>query len=486
MVPDCIDPKVGSFLRDLMKKSALESVGDCANEYDFGHLWEARLHWSGCPACRPEFAGVPAFFRELGVGLEKRWGDALSDCRDCCLREKNAILAATDDLTKAYAEIMALWAIAEEDVFAFYLHGQEVMSLRPSTESRDGEPRASYGVGEPTLEACREFVSSLGPDLRSFIYAVVRCNDLLMSVREEMASEHAESGHWCGGEEVQQRMQTTIMNSKLQPDLLFSTIEMASIAYSLSLGDWPKDGLSTEVQTDLPLRTLTAQETMALQGVRQEWKRDFDNVGDSLDSLKAGQMEIVRLFEQHRRPATEYEPYIAAQLGGPLYSRLHQMTQRALQVVEHLYNVNQEPDGFALTAVRMAQGYENELNVRIIGPIVIELLAAGAQTYDAQGKSKEPLIRWGKIHKRGMTLGSWAWYLGRDTTMRSKVSERGFDAEAISKDAGWVSEVRNKAAHDFACDRTLADELRRRILCRDGILSRLHPMVATAADALTA
>jgi hypothetical protein len=105
------------------------------------------------------------------------------------------------------------------------------------------------------------------------------------------------------------------------------------------------------------------------------------------------------------------------------------------------------------------------------------LLASGTRTYDAEGKSDVPLIRWGKEYKRGMTLGSWAWYLGNDLVMRSKVSERGFDAKAISKDADWVSTVRNTAAHDFACDRTLADELRRRILCRDGVLSRLHPAV---------
>ena len=54
---------------------------------------------------------------------------------------------------------------------------------------------------------------------------------------------------------------------------------------------------------------------------------------------------------------------------------------------------------------------------------------------------------------------------------------------AIAEDARWVSKVRNKAAHDFACDRTLADELRRRILSRDGILSRLRPAaMANAAE----
>jgi hypothetical protein len=64
--------------------------------------------------------------------------------------------------------------------------------------------------------------------------------------------------------------------------------------------------------------------------------------------------------------------------------------------------------------------------------------------------------------------------------MQNKVSESGFDTDAIAKDAVWVSEVRNKAAHEIACDRSVADSLRRRILCRDGILGRLHPMVVAA------
>jgi hypothetical protein len=169
-----------------------------------------------------------------------------------------------------------------------------------------------------------------------------------------------------------------------------------------------------------------------------------------------------------------------------LYSRLHQSTQRALLLVEYLYNVNQEPDGFGLFAVRMAQGYENELALRIVWPFVNELQAAGTQFYDAGRISKEPLIRCGKIPPRGMTLGSFAWYLAKDPVMRSKVSGRGFDVEAISKDAAWVNGVRTKAAHDFACDRTLADELRRRILSHDGVLSRLHPIDTAAAESLTA
>ncbi|MFZ0865068.1 MAG: hypothetical protein WAN06_00300 [Candidatus Sulfotelmatobacter sp.] len=420
--------------------------------------------------------------------MENKWRDELSFCKDNFLAKKASLLAAAGDAPSAYPEIIVECALWWDDMYSFLCHGQEVLSLRVPIGSRE-ERDAWPGAWEPNSTGWREFIRTLEFDIQCFVYGVMFSHDLFMPVRERMDSEYAETGGTIeASKDLQQRMQMAIANSQLQPDVLFSIIETASLCDSLIFGGRLEKTImgTTVAPTDFPQKILTAQETTALQGVRREWKRDFDNMEDSLDSLKAGQNAIVRLFEEHKRPAASYEPSIAAQLGQPLYSRLHQMTQRALQVVEHLYNVNQEADGFALFAVRMAQGYENELNVRIIGPIVIELLATGTQTYDAQGKSKEPLIRWGKDHKRGMTLGSWAWYLKYDPTMRGKVSERGFDVEAISKDAAWVSEVRNKAAHDFACDRTLADELRRRILCRDGILSRLHPTVATAADALTA
>jgi hypothetical protein len=322
----------------------------------------------------------------------------------------------------------------------------------------------------------------LEPDVRHFVFASTLSRDLLRPVFEKIEAEFAETNRHTLYEDLQQRIQTVITNSELQPEMLFQTIELAAIAYSIGHRGYDVNNPTTSIEQThssqgtlaLPEERITIQRE--LEQWKGEWKQDFDNFEDS---LKAGQMELVRLLE-HNRPAASYEPYIAIQLGEQLYSRLHETTRRAIQLAEYLYNINQEPDGFALTAVRMAQGYENELNVRIIGPFVIELMSAGTKTYDAQGKSKEALIQWGKFHKRGMTLGSYAWYLGKDPVLRNKVSQRGFDADSISKDAKWVSDIRNEAAHDFACDRAKADDLRRRILCRDGVLRRLHPRLSTA------
>jgi hypothetical protein len=74
--------------------------------------------------------------------------------------------------------------------------------------------------------------------------------------------------------------------------------------------------------------------------------------------------------------------------------------QTALQLSEYQYKINQEPDGFSVTAITMAQGYENELLIRVVWPFVDELLAARTETYDADGKLKDrPLILKGEFLK---------------------------------------------------------------------------------------
>ena len=107
MAPDCIDPKMSGFLSGIMRKAVPENVADCWERYDFGDLWEARLHWSSCPACRTEFTDVATVFTQVGVGLENRCGEVLSYFRGNYLRENNSILAAAKDLPSAYAEIIA-------------------------------------------------------------------------------------------------------------------------------------------------------------------------------------------------------------------------------------------------------------------------------------------------------------------------------------------------------------------------------------------
>lgn len=479
MVSDCIDPETRGFLCDTMKGSIAENVAHYGGKYTFGELWVAGSHWNSCPACRREFTDVPVVFSRIGCGVAENFRGVLSSCKKEFLRQKQSILASTDDLGSAYSGIIALLAMAEDNMSSYLLHGQEVLSL--TTARKQGfDPRWN---GQPVLSFCREYICSLEPTLQQFVYAATLSCDLLVPVWAKIDAEHAETHRGVPYDDFRQRLQTAIVSSELQPHALLQTIELAAVACTVAYsGDDLKDTLSTIAAQRGPSQgSLAPQGVTELLRVIQEMRQHVD---DAHDSLKAGQMELGRLFEHNRRAAAHYEPYIVEQLGAPLYSRLHQTTQRAIQVAEYLYNINQEPDGFAPAALRMAQGYENELMLRIVWPFVDELLAAGKQTYDAQGKSEKPLIRYGKVCDRGMTLGVLAWYLGKDRLMRDKVWGLGLDPEAISKDAAWVGAVRNKAAHDVDFDRSVADELRRRILCRGSILGRLHPMgiASTAKD----
>jgi hypothetical protein len=471
----------GHLLREMMEMSHENIVSN--NFRNCEELLEARLHWSGCPSCRAEFTGLPFLYKQLGIELEKICRLMMSSFRDDFISQKNSLLAEGPELASSYAKVIVDCATSEYDVLHWLNHGHEILSLGGRADFR---PPSSYCGIESSLATCNEcvdFISSLEPDVQRFVFAVACSNDLLMAFNEKMQSEHGPITP-DNFEDFKDRMGMAIAKSPLDPTTLFSIIEKASIAYSNELGWWPTGtGLTTVAQTVSPQSTIAIKEMKTLHGAFRDWKQDFDNLEDS---LKAGQMELARLIEHNRRPATAYEPYIVAQMGSPLYSRLQEKTQRALQLAEYLYNINQEPDGFSLTALTMAQGYENELILRVIWPFVNELLAARTETYNAQGKATHPLILRGKFSKSSVTLGNLGWYLKYDPTMRSKVSTLGFDVEAISKDVALVSALRNRPAHDFSCDRVVADDLRRRILCREGVLSRLHPMVATTADSLTA
>jgi hypothetical protein len=264
-------------------------------------------------------------------------------------------------------------------------------------------------VQREPLSVCANFICRLEPKVREFVFESVLCHELfgafyrkfLRMTFPTLPTRDSDTGRIVlvandeylpandKDEFMQESLRKAMLNIGVRPEVLYQTMQSANSNYLHEFANTHGAGASSaqHVTKDgcvLPDQPATEKSTLG--------SADLQDLQDSLDSLKAGQMELVRLIEHNRRPAAATEPYIAAQLGEPLYSRLHEKTRRAIQLAEYLYNINQEPDGFALTAITMAQGYENELIVRIIGPFVIELLAAGTATYNAQGKATKPLI----------------------------------------------------------------------------------------------
>ena len=513
MLPDCIDPQAGGLLRKMMKQS------DPVEFSYIDEVWAARQHWSSCPACRGEFISVSAVFAEIGLGLENCVRGVLSDQTDDILKKKRllseamnelrgshpetiplqgggALLAASNELPRSYAELIVELVKIWSDVFHMLMEGQEVLNLRVPPVS------TSWGNGEPTLSNCREFMCSLDPDVQHFVASSALANDLLDPLYSRMYRQSQpyhgmprdeeidrrfqaaiakselspDVSYRQAHEEIDRRFQAAIASSELRPDVFFRTIELAALGYTHShFANSNKAHATTVVQAGPPHSELAPREATALPNVLRELKQDFDN---ALDSLKAGQMETNRLIEHNQRPAAAYEPDIEARLGAFLYSRLGETTRRGLQVAEYLYHINsQEPNYFLGPVMQMALAYENELAVRVIWPFVNELQNAGQDAYDGQGVSREPLLSGGKVPGNCMMLGNLARYLRLDAFMRSKLSALGFDVDAITKDSISIAFVRNRAAHAPVCERAVADDLRHRMLCRDGVFSRLHPTV---------
>jgi hypothetical protein len=148
------------------------------------------------------------------------------------------------------------------------------------------------------------------------------------------------------------------------------------------------------------------------------------------------------------------------------------MTQQLLQVAEYLYDINKsEPNYCHGPVIMMALAYENELNVRIIGRYIIQILEAGSNTYYCDNFTK-PLIDCGE--PQTLTLGEMGRCLRYDKGLRDLVKRMGYSSvDAIASDAGWLTSIRNRAAHQPILERSVADEVRHRMLRSDGMLARL-------------
>lgn len=211
------------------------------------------------------------------------------------------------------------------------------------------------------------------------------------------------------------------------------------------------------------------------------WIRKFEENFDSFsDSIKATQMEAIRLSERSIRKAADYGPEIAERIGPHVYSRLHEQTKRQLEVAEFLYEVNrQEPRYGHGPAINLALACETELNLRLTKPILQELVDSGTRHYRAPAKPGEktqpPLIDRNEIQYTNMTLGRVGHYLAHHPDFGDRARARGFDPNAISRHALDVVTIRNRAAHDPICELAEVDKVRSLILRSDGILGRLHP-----------
>jgi hypothetical protein len=465
----CINPQYRDWIHLIAESSEEEIEALDFGEIGYAEMCESRLHWKCCPSCRAEFPSLPGIAERAGRGYEKMFAGDFSSFRRDFLATRDSLLGSGDD--DAYVKVVAMLASAEFDIHD---------SLRRVLMVRQNLGRGSSiefdPYGREILSQCRDFVASLEQDIQHFVIGSTLCFELLRPMWEkvglhprfdprpqeeieaEIAAELAGTGPRESLEDPLEDLRHAIAESCLEPKVLWEIIEAAARAH---VG-------SREASESLSL----------LPPWIEKFEEDFDNFSDS---MKATQMEAVRLSERNIRKAADYGPEIAERVGPQVYSRLHDGTKRQLEVAEFLYETNrQEPKYGHGPAINLALACENELNLRLTWPILKELVDSGTRYYRAEKKLGEklqppPLIDGNQIQEKQITLGPIGYYLGKHPDFNERARAHGFDPNAISRYALEVVALRDRAAHRPVCELADVDKVRSLILRSDGIFSLLHP-----------
>jgi hypothetical protein len=167
---------------------------------------------------------------------------------------------------------------------------------------------------------------------------------------------------------------------------------------------------------------------------------------DNFDSLKAGQMEGLRLQKRNVFQHSEVEDDLINYIGKPLFGRLRSETQRHLVKAELSFRRHKEEQEFRPSIFDFHRAYECEFRYRISVPLGQKLISGSSKDYPL-GECERKLVVDGKFNGR-ITLGEQLWFLLNDKLVRNIVSSMGFDVDAIHRSASRLVKARNDVAHD--------------------------------------
>jgi hypothetical protein len=271
---------------------------------------------------------------------------------------------------------------------------------------------------------------------------------------------------------IREKIREALLETPLNYRVVYSSLEEAStgyLRYFRELGG--EDALSSSGPGNLAVHQVSHNKLNELH----------QDLADAADSIKAGQMEILREL-QNRRSAKEFLPLVASRLGN-VFPMLDSETQRQLALGEYFLAINQaEPDAMHTVVLHQAKACEHELYMRIFGPYLVKLIAEGVRNYPSHVSSDLPLLINGKHQPRSMNLGSYRWYLKFDPQLRMWIeSDKHLNLSALETGLRWISEQRNLAAHEADFRQYDVALLQSRIYSDRGLLTALHAQVASAS-----
>ena len=227
-----------------------------------------------------------------------------------------------------------------------------------------------------------------------------------------------------------------------------------------------------------PLAALEPDSRLADQDSLREFGQKLEQyLEDMADSLKAGQMEMLRRWEINGTRASDMEPQVEVSLG-PVYPKLSITTKRNLQLAEFYYFHNQEPDDFTPSILCFYRAYEEEFKQRLLGNIEALLLQRGLKDY---GDDRHILLIQGRLN-RTLTLGHVLHFIHNDPNIYKIVEELGLNADRIYQRSHQINRLRNDAIHGKGHSREDAQGIRNLLLGQASILADLFKESSTLLE----
>jgi hypothetical protein len=447
MNDDCIDPTFRESLQHIQMASQEELAQFFSQEP--GTLGENRLHLRSCPNCRIEFESLHSMLDDVN---------------------KMVVAAAAETLVDYFNKFAGEnFPDAAENVSRLLEAGRQVQL----TLSFFLERWAMFTIGDASdgertpLTTCSKVLCSFAPEVQQFVATSIMTEELLGNATFRCHRLSDKNKVIDGLDAIMNERayaREAVERTGIPPLVFLTVVELAAKSY---LTDMPSDTQSALAQRASASPALVAAMKRMMEEV-------LNTIADDGDSLKAGQMEILRLIEHNRKRAVHYESYVRDCLGEDIYEQLAEATRRALCVGEYLLNLIMEPGCYAAPALSFCEAYEKELTVRVFWPVIEAFRTSGIHTYDANGFGTRPLLLNGQVPQTTFTLGTLAWYLKNAADVRAHVSRLGLNVDVIAADAHSVSVIRNKAAHETAVPTSLVLDLKDKMLKADGMIRHLH------------
>jgi hypothetical protein len=433
-IPNCSDLVIRGNLQSLLEET---------------HPWptwsfvdQALVHLSECAGCQNDFAYAKGQLYSLRQQLEDGARERISFLRKSYLASKYAAEVADDEHSQS--QLLAHLAAAGDDLGAVlwsvntsHVPWQPFSPLVSSEDDYTGE-HIDVTVGLST------FFATLSQEDQEFVVAAAAASEVLIKPwdveeDERLIAINKEADSW---KQSVLLYELAIDDSTISPTRLRIALEHGAGGIAKEYVRFAKNHAdrNTRSRRASTHRAGTPIERSVFDELRSELLRSF---GDFEDSMKAGQMELIRLAEG-KNSGPDPEVFLLEALGSELYSNLVPATKYLLRASEVAYRNPRSGYEEQFATLMLVQAYEAEFDARITQPLGKQLIFERYGDFPQEGSVR--LVQGKRLNDR-ITAAQVLNLLSSDRHLQEILRERGLKWEIIVGTGRPVTVIRNKVAH---------------------------------------